>query len=493
MLKRWRINLKLKKKKEEVNKKRNSLGFKLLLPLIFIAGNIIDFHSKSGTKYSRVKVVKNKNFKEVNINSNVIKDLTKRAIYRKEVSENNVINFSNITKNKIFSTDKTVPVVKSKLKKGMGKINDGERSGASLVSTKKNNKIKDFSVSEVVFNKDVKLNNNEDFKKILSEEKNNIKSEDLNKDVNIVEVETKKLKKMNLEAMEVLFEKSNDKINTIINKILKCNVYNELYGLEFDLKYIELPLSNIEKLDLSKFIIEDRDKKKELDKELKKLLDSTKYGLTLIETRRKQLLKKEKKLSGSDELEKEAVKEEKKVEKIKKIEEFLFEKEYIMKSVIKGHEMIKTYRSLIVKTGNKRGLFMKFFEYFSKRALGNILIPRMLFPNVLVADLISMTLITNDLLSLKGLFHRDQIDYVVLNTSSFIYTTETTFKLCERSLSEIESIKNSLREHGFSNSECVKLCKELDEIELFLKLKKEELEKNLELGKDYIKILKKEA
>ncbi len=504
MLKRWRINLKNKKIKLEKEKKfkvKKGLGTYLLLPFIFVGGHLVDFHVKPNKKI----YVQNKLNKSLVVKKKVDLGIVKGKKSSALVTKSLLTNISEVSKYSLNNVITLKDYKKNYEVKDISKLVDKKEIFKKKLSKKE---VVHLSFKRFETKKNIVINGvTKSKKKKISSFKKNIKNDDLikekkevafmadfvkkNKDkkVSIVS-ETKKLKKLNLDSIEKLLKKSEEKLSLLSYKISTCTVYNHFYGYEFDLKYIEYSLLKLNEIDLSNFIIDDKDRKKEIDDNLKSILKKILKEKEVIEAKKKLLLmrKEEKKV-----ILKKEEKLEKKKEKKEKVDELIREKEYVVKMIQENMVILISYNKDLLKSKNRKMTLLSYLNFFGKKAFSNMFVPAMLFSNPLVAELVSMTLITNDLLSMKGLINREKIKFSILNNYDFIDISKSIHNTCIRNLDEISAIKSYIKNIGFSNNELSELVSNLDDIERMTINKIKELENHIALTQEHIKVLKRSA
>ena len=509
MLRRWRINLKQKKKKKLTEEKYKKITkYPRLTSFIYSAIALI--YSPFGYIFAK---------------SNDQAELEKPKLYKK-IEEINIKLDKIIIgeENNIKKIEKEIEKLKEEVKKPMS------------IETKNyfNNKLKEIEIKTNFIKNPNKISTIE--AKIISDSlKQNIANKNINKPKNINRPLLKKLavipialapeyqkqiksisngiqtKSINNELnfikdANTQFNETEQKIKEIKMKIPTIKEYNHYYDLENDLKYLyqKINLLKCKYVELkNKFnanIELDFDKYKLIksDNKITEILDEIENDLKLIEIKKEELLTKK---VIKEEQKKAEKKEEKKKEaktKIKEIDEFVEAKNHVLNNIINQNKYLENYFQKLAKSTNKKKTIFSSLFNFSKTILNFTisLLPVSIFKNKLLGSLVSTIMINNSIKTMRKMVNpKLNINYELF-LESYMSNKDiiiSTYNICNSSLNELSLLKDELILLGASK-EAKDLLNQIEAIENNILKQMENLKmKNQTLDKVYVKIKKDAA
>ena len=483
MLKRWRINLKNKKK----NKKNQKYKHPKLISFIYSIIAIIYcpfgyLFSKDKKRASIEKPNLYKKVEKINIKldemiigkEHDIKTIEKEIeIIKKEIETPMSTESRNYFVPKLKEIETKIKFIKNPNKISdieAKKINESlEKNIKKLNKPKKINKnlLAKLPLSLVVSKELLKDDSNfQDSKEINQEKKENF-----------------------IEETNDILKKTNTQIKTIEMKIDKVEQYNHFYDLENQLKYLKkqiellkekykivdnMPNINLDKYDLKKI-------PKKID-ELLKLIDK---DLKLIESKKQEMLNKKEVTSKEEEPKKQPPKKT----QIKKqeLDDAVKAQQIILNNIINQNKYFDDYIKKLAKSTNKKRTILTSLSNFASTIFNFTisLLPISIFKNKILGTLVSSIMINNSIKTMRKMLNPNlEINYQLfiddyIKSKDILYET---YELCNDSLFELSLLKQELI--LFDNNQTKNILLQIELIEKniqkhikSLNIKKETLEK----------------
>ena len=497
MLRRWRINLKNKKKKEKQTKitKYPRLTSFIYSTIAIIYSPFGYMFSKSNRQASTEQPKLYKKIEKINLklddviigNKENIKSIKKEIeTIKKEIDIpmttesknyfNSKIKELEIKTKFIESPNKITPieakVISESLEKNIKKINKPKKVNKEL--------IKQLPISLVVT------------KELLSEKKEPTK----NKIQTNVIKNTNFIKEANKEIKDV-----TTKIKEIEIKIPNIKQYNHYYDLENDLKYLrkrlEILKEQYEQIK-DKITIDIELDKYELYKSPKKIVESLELidnDLKLIENKKQELLtKKEIKPKEQKTQEKKQEQKQKKEQKKQEVDDVIKAQQLVLNNIIKQNKYFDEYMKKMLKSTNKKHTILTSLSNFSNIILNFTvsLLPISLFKNKLFGTLVSSIMINNSIKTMRRMLNpKLKINYQLFidNYNDSKSILRDTYDMCINSLDELNELKNELSLYNSNEIEQLLFKIELIENNIKNQMKALNIKKET-VEKVYIKINK---
>ena len=497
MLRRWRINLKNKKKKEKETK---ITKYPRLTSFIYSAIAIIYspfgyMFSKSNRQASTEQPKLYKKIEKINLklddviigNKENIKSIKKEIeTIKKEIDIPMTTESKNYFNSKIKELEiktkfienptKITPieakVISESLEKNIKKINKPKKVNKEL--------IKQLPISLVVT------------KELLSEKKEPPK----NKPQTKVIKNTNFIKEANKEIKDV-----TTKIKEIEIKIPNIKQYNHYYDLENDLKYLrkrlEILKEQYEQIK-DKIIIDIELDKYELYKSPKKIVETLELidnDLKLIENKKQELLtKKEIKPKEQKTQEKKQEQKQKKEQKKQEVDDVIKAQQLVLNNIINQNKYFDEYMKKMLKSTNKKHTILTSLSNFSNIILNFTvsLLPISLFKNKLFGTLVSSIMINNSIKTMRRMLNpKLKINYQLFidNYNDSKSILRDTYDMCINSLDELNELKNELSLYNSNEIEQLLFKIELIENNIKNQMKALNIKKET-VEKVYIKINK---
>ena len=485
MLKRWRINLKNRKKKNK--QKKNIKHYKVTS---FFYNTIAIFYSIFGYMFSKSDNKANieqpklyKKIEQINLKLDEViagKKEDMKLISKEIETIKNEINIPmSIESKKYFVTKIKELELKEKFIENPTKISQAE---AKIISDSIEKNVKKI-------NKPKKINE-ELLKKLPISA---IVSKELlteNKKENTKGIDgTNFIKEANKEISFV-----DDKIKEIEIKIPNIKQYNHFYDLENDLKYLRKKIEKLKekykevKNQLNINIEFDKYELSKSPKKIEETLELIEKDLKLIEIKKQELLAK-KEINKEEKVQKEKKKEKNEEVKQKKqeVDDIIKAQQLVLNNIINQNKYFDDYMKKISKSTNKKRNILKSLSNFANVILNFTvsLLPVSLFKNKLIGTLVSSIMINNSIKTMRRMLNPElKINYQLFidnynDSKSILYDT---YYMCINSLEELNDLKNDLS--LYDQNEIKKLLFQIELIENNIKnqikalnIKKDNLEK----------------
>ena len=443
MLRRWRINLRNKKKKK--NHKRTKYS-KLKS---FIYSTIAIIYSPFGYMFSK---------------TNKLVSIEQPRLYKKIEQLNLKLDEVIIGKKENIKTiSKEIEKIKQEIDRPMtpesknyftAKIKEMELKTKFIENPTKISSIEAKIISESL-EKNIKNLNSQ--KKINKE---------LLKQLPVSVVVTKELLKENnpknaIDNKNFIKEANKemsfvvDQIKKIAAKIPNVKEYNHFYDLENDLKYLRKKLETLKekykevKYQLNVNIGFDKYELAKSPKKIEETLEKIEQNLKLIETKKQELLNK--KEVKPEEIKKEKQKEKRKEDKPRKqeIDDIIKAQQLILNNIINQNKYFDDYMKKVDKSTNKRRTILSSLSNFTNVILNFTvsLLPVSLFKNKLIGTLVSSIMINNSIKTMRRMLNPNlKINYQLFinnynDNKAILYDT---YDMCINSLEELSNLKNEL-------------------------------------------------
>ena len=483
MLKRWRINLKNKKK----NKKNQKYKHPKLISFIYSVIAIIYcpfgyLFSKDKKRASIEKPNLYKKVEKINIKldemiigkEHDIKTIEKEIeIIKKEIETPMSTESRNYFVPKLKEIETIIKFIKNPNKISdieAKKINESlEKNIKKLNKPKKINKnlLAKLPLSLVVSKELLKDDSNfQDSKKINQEKKENF-----------------------IEETNGILKKTNTQIKTIEMKIDKVEQYNHFYDLENQLKYlkkqIELLKEKYKIVDNMPNINLDKYELKKIPKKIDELLQLIDKDLKLIESKKQEMLNKKEVTSKEEEPKKQPPKKT----QIKKqeLDDAIKAQQIILNNIINQNKYFDDYIKKLAKSTNKKRTILTSLSNFASTIFNFTisLLPISIFKNKILGTLVSSIMINNSIKTMRKMLNPNlEINYQLfiddyIKSKDILYET---YELCNDSLFELSLLKQELI--LFDNNQTKNILLQIELIEKniqkqikSLNIKKETLEK----------------
>lgn len=452
MLRRWRINLKNKKKKEEQNKitrypRLTSFIYSTIAIIYSPFGYMFSRSNKQASTeqpklYKKIEKINLKLDEVIVGNKENIKSIVKEIeTIKKEINVPMTTESKNYFDSKIKEIEiktkfienptKITPieakVISESLEKNAKKINKPKNINKEL--------LKQLPISVVVT------------KELLSEKKEQTKK----KEQNYVIGNTNFIKKANKEIKEV-----TDKIKEIEIKIPNIKQYNHYYDLENDLKYLRKKIETLkEQYDQikDKISIDIELDKYELYKSPKKIIETLELidkDLKLIESKKQELLtKKEIKQEEQKPQDKKQEQKQQKEQKKQEVDDVIKAQQLVLNNIINQNKYFDDYMKKMLKSANKKRTILTSLSNFSNIILNFTvsLLPISLFKNKLFGTLVSSIMINNSIKTMRRMLNpKLKINYQLFidNYNDSKSILRDTYDMCTNSLEELNELKNEL-------------------------------------------------
>ena len=465
MLKRWRLNFRNKKKKEELEIYNRKIT-KYPRLTSFIYSTIAIIYSPFGYAFSKsnkkASIEQPKLYKKIeHINIELDKIIEKKGKNIKSVED------------KIIKVKKALDIPMSKESKNYfeSKLKEIEIKKEYIKNPNKKNKVRtkiierplEKAKTKSLPKKNIKANDTttkslQNFSTLIIT--NKVMAQEDNK------LEQKFIKEANNKLKEF-----DEQIKNIENKIVNTNQYNHFYDLENELKYLR---KKIEKL---------KEKYDEIKDYLDFEIECDKYKLYKSNKKKEKKEKKETKRQ-----------EEKKEEKKQETDDIIKAQQLILNNIINQNKYFEDYMKKIEKSSNKKRTIISSLSNLSKVILNFTisLLPISLFKNKLFGTLVSSIMINNSLKTMRRMLNPSlKIDYELFldhyyNSKNILYDT---YQMCNNSLQELTLLKEELL--VFDQNDIKQLLIEINLIENNIKKQIKSLNiKKDNLEKIYIKVKK---
>lgn len=496
MLKRWRLNFRNKKKKEELEIYNRKIT-KYPRLTSFIYSTIAIIYSPFGYAFSKsnkkASIEQPKLYKKIeHINIELDKIIEKKGKNIKSVED------------KIIKVKKALDIPMSKESKNYfeSKLKEIEIKKEYIKNPNKKNKVRtkiierplEKAKTKSLPKKNIKANDTttkslQNFSTLIIT--NKVMTQEDNK------LEQKFIKEANNKLKEF-----DEQIKNIENKIVNTNQYNHFYDLENELKYLRKKIEKLkEKYDEIKdyldFKIEcDKYELCKSPKKIDEMLEKIEKNLKSIEIKKKELLNKKENNKNEEKKEKKETKrqEEKKEEKKQETDDIIKAQQLILNNIINQNKYFDDYMKKIEKSSNKKRTIISSLSNLSKVILNFTisLLPISLFKNKLFGTLVSSIMINNSLKTMRRMLNPSlKIDYELFldhyyNSKNILYDT---YQMCNNSLQELTLLKEELL--VFDQNDIKQLLIEINLIENNIKKQIKSLNiKKDNLEKIYIKVKK---
>lgn len=487
MLKRWKINLKNKKKKQE-NK-----NYKHPRLISFVYSLIAIIYCPFGYLFSK---------------SNKQASIEQPKLYKKIEQINLKLDEAIIGKEHDLKTiEKEVEIIKKELEIPM---TNGSRNYFIP-------KIKELE-SKINFKKNPNKTSSEEAKKISDSIEKNIKK--INKPKKINKELLNKIP-LSLAVSKELFEEKNNKTTKVINKenfvketndslkkvtieiknietkINNVEQYNHFYDLENKLKYlrkqIELlkekykNISDVSNINLDKYELN------KIPKKIDELLQLIEKDLKTIENKKQEMLNKKDVIPEQNN----PKKQENKSTKIKKqkLDDTIKAQQMILNNIINQNKYFDDYMHKLIKLTNKKRTILTSISDFATTILNFTvsLLPISLFKNKVLGTLVSGIMINNSIKTMRKMLNPNlEINYQLfiddyMKSKNMLYDT---YELCTDSLTELNFLKQELILYDENQTKQLLLQIELIEKNIQKQIKSLNIKKEA-LEKVYVKVNKK--
>lgn len=491
MLKRWRINLKNKKK----NKKNQKYKHPKLISFIYSIIAIIYcpfgyLFSKDKKRASIEKPNLYKKVEKINIKldemiigkEHDIKTIEKEIeIIKKEIETPMSTESRNYFVPKLKEIETKIKFIKNPNKISdieAKKINESlEKNIKKLNKPKKINKnlLAKLPLSLVVSKELLKDDSNfQDSKEINQEKKENF-----------------------IEETNDILKKTNTQIKTIEMKIDKVEQYNHFYDLENQLKYlkkqIELLKEKYKIVDNMPNINLDKYELKKIPKKIDELLQLIDKDLKTIENKKQEMLNKKDVIPEQNN----PKKQENKSTKIKKqeLDDTIKAQQMILNNIINQNKYFDDYIKKLAKSTNKKRTILTSISDLATTILNFTvsLLPMSLFKNKVLGTLVSGIMINNSIKTMRKMLNPNlEINYQLfiddyMKSKNMLYDT---YELCTDSLTELNFLKQELILYDENQTKQLLLQIELIEKNIQKQIKSLNIKKEA-LEKVYVKVNKK--
>ena len=487
MLKRWKINLKHKKKKQENKNYKHPRLISFVYSVIAIIYCPFGYLFSKNNKQASIEQPKlYKKIEEINLKLDEaiigkeydLKTIEKEIeIIKKELE----IPMTNESRNyfipKIKELDSKINFIKNPNKtnsKETKKISDSIEKNIKKINKPK--KINKELLNKIPLSLAVS--------KELFEEKNNKTTKVINKE-NFVKETNDTLKKVTI------------KIKNIETKINNVEQYNHFYDLENKLKYLrkqiellkekyknisDMPNINLDKYELNK-----------IPKKIDELLQLIEKDLKVIEDKKQELLNKKDIIPEQNN----PKKQENKSTKIKKqeLDDTIKAQQMILNNIINQNKYFDDYMQKLIKSTNKKRTILTSISDFATTVLNFTvsLLPISLFKNKLLGTLVSGIMINNSIKTMRKMLNPNlEINYQLfiddyMKSKNMLYDT---YDLCTDSLTELNFLKQELILYDENQTKQLLLKIELIEKNIQRQIKSLNIKKEA-LEKVYVKVNKK--
>ena len=487
MLKRWKINLKNKKKKQENKNYKHPRLISFVYSLLAIIYCPFGYLFSKSNKQASIEQPKlYKKIEQINLKLD-------EAIIGKEYDLKTIEKEVEIIKKglEIPMTNESRNYFIPKIKELESKINFIKNPNKT--SSEETKKISDSIEKNIKkINKPKKINK-ELLNKIplslavskeLFEEKNNKTTKVINKE-NFAKETNDSLKKVTIE------------IKNIETKINNVEQYNHFYDLENKLKYlrkqIELlkekykNISDVLNINLDKYELN------KIPKKIDELLQLIAKDLKTIENKKQEMLNKKDVIPEQNN----PKKQENKSTKIKKqeLDDTIKAQQMILNNIINQNKYFDDYMQKLIKSTNKKRTILTSISDLATTVLNFTvsLLPISLFKNKLLGTLVSGIMINNSIKTMRKMLNPNlEINYQLfiddyMKSKNMLYDT---YELCTDSLTELNFLKQELILYDENQTKQLLLQIELIEKNIQKQIKSLNIKKEA-LEKVYVKVNKK--
>lgn len=439
MLRRWRINLKIKKeqqKKKTTKHPRLTSFIYSVIAIIYCPFGYIFSKDKKQASIEQPKLYKkiekiNLKLDEIIVGKdNDIKSIEKeleeiKKEFKKPISNESRNYFIpkikeletkiNFIKNPNKTSKEETKQISESLEKNIKKINKPKIINKDL--------LKKLPISLVVS------------KELFKEQPKKVKTVKINNNKNFIKESNETLKKI------------DNQIKDVEIKINNVKQYNHFYDLEKKLKYLrkqiellkekckDIPNIDLDKYELNKF-----------SKKTDELLNLIEKDLKLIEIKKQEMLNK-KDLVEEKTTKKPELKQNK--EKKNEIDDTIKAQQLILNNIINQNKYFDDYMKKLTKSKNKKRTILTSLSNFSTMVLSFTisLLPISLFKNKLLGTLVSGIMINNSIKTMRKMLNPNlQINYQLfiddyMKSKDILYDT---YELCNDSLNEINNLKQEI-------------------------------------------------
>ena len=459
MLRRWRINLKMKKKKVKQNKNKITKYPRLTS---FIYSTIAIIYSPFG--YMFAKSNKQANLEQPKLYKKIEKINLKldEAI----INENTKINIKTLTKEiEKIKEEINIPMTTESKNYFQGKINELKLKTKFIENPTKITSIEAKVISDSLEKNIKKLNKPKQINKKLlgtlplviskefldekKEEKQQEKIKPTPKAINTINFIKDATKEITV---------AKDKIKELEEKISNIKQYNHFYDIENELKYLRKKIEILkekykdikEQLDLDININFDKYELTKSPKKIDETLSLIEQNLKKIEIKKQEMLnKKEEKQQEEEKNQKQKEKKEETKQKKQEVDDIIKAQQLILNNIINQNKYFDQYMKKITKSTNKKRTILSSLSNFANTILNFTvsLLPISLFKNKLLGTLVSSIMINNSIKTMRRMLNpKLNINYQLFidNYNDSKSILRDTYDMCTNSLEELNELKNEL-------------------------------------------------
>ncbi len=443
MLRRWRMNLKTKKKNKITKYPRLTSFIYSTIAIIYSPFGYMFSKSNKQASIEQPKLYKKVEQINLKLDEVIVGKKDNIKSISKEIDKiKQEINIPMTSESKNYFTAKIKEMeIKTKFILNPSKVSQVEAkiiSDSIEKNVKKINKPKNIN-KELLKKLPLSVSVSKQF--LTENKKENIKVID----------NTNFIKEANKEISSV-----NDKIKEIETKILNVKQYNHFYDLENDLKYLRKKIEELKekykevKNQLNINIEFDKYELSKSPKKIEETLELIEKDLKLIEIKKQEFLTK-KEMNKEEQKQKEKKKEQKEEAKQKKqeVDDIIKAQQLVLNNIINQNKYFDDYMKKISKSANKKRTILNSLSNFANVILNFTvsLLPVSLFKNKLIGTLVSSIMINNSIKTMRRMLNpKLKINYQLFidnynDSKSILYDT---YDMCINSLEELNNLKNDL-------------------------------------------------